>query len=415
MAVPYPPFSGKRLSLSDATRHGGGRVAGRLSGPQNARRVTDASADIALDQVTFADASEATVAAAWVSGELRKSAEGTWKLSDAIVHAPARRDSPDPDLRSRLPRLQQRAAIVTAARGYFRDQDFLELETPVRVACPGLEPHLRAFPSGERHWLITSPELHLKRVLAAGAERIVEFARAFRDEERGPWHRAEFTMLEWYRSFAGLDAIQADCEALVTACAEAAGLQTATIADCDLTPPFDRVTVRDALIDHTGLDLAILQQRDALNAAITKLGIQTATDDTWDDLFFRVWIDKVEPQLGRRRPVFVQDYPASQAALARIRSEPWGDVAERFELYACGIELANAFLELNDPDEQRARHEADRAERQSMGAPVYPLDERFLAALESGMPPAAGIALGLDRLIALLLGAQDLDEINAFP
>jgi lysyl-tRNA synthetase class 2 len=173
--------------------------------------------------------------------------------------------------------------------------------------------------------------------------------------------------------------------------------------------------VREALRRHAGLDLAALQARDDLARALAERGRPAAAGDSWDELFHRAWIADVEPRLGHGRPLFVHDYPASQAALARTRREPWGDVAERFELYLAGVEIANAFDELNDPLEQRRRHEADRDARRAAGRPVPPLDERFLAALESGMPPASGIALGLDRLAALLIGVSSLDEISAFP
>lgn len=408
----YPPFRGTRLALADAVRRGGGWVAGRLWARGIAPRLCDASAEIVLAGIDI----DPTIEAAWVSGVLRSDPGMGWRLSDTTVHAPARGESPDPDMPQRLRFLRRRANVFTAARSYFREQSFLELETPARVVCPGLEPHLSAFPSGDDRWLITSPELHLKRALAGGAGRIVEFARAFRDDERGPWHRPEFTMLEWYRDFAGLEAIEEDCEKLVSACAIAPGVNIAdALPACDLTPPFERLTVREALLRYTGLDLASLQQRDLLAAALQRRGTEAPEDDSWDDLFFRVWVSDVEPRLGLARPVFVRDYPASQAALARVRAETWGDVAERFELYINGVELANAFHELNDPDEQRRRHEADRAARRATGAPVYPLDEAFLAALESGMPPAAGIALGFDRLVAVLLGATSLDEVTAFP
>jgi lysyl-tRNA synthetase class 2 len=181
-----------------------------------------------------------------------------------------------------------------------------------------------------------------------------------------------------------------------------------------LTPPFDRTTVREAVLERTDLDLADLRERDDLAAALRERGHGTGATDGWDDLFFRLWIDEVEPELGRERPVFVHDYPASQAALARVRPDDRWPVAERFELYAAGIELANAFHELNDPDEQRRRHTGDREVRKAAGAQVYPLDESFLAALRSGMPPASGIAFGLDRLVMLLVGVESLDEIYPF-
>jgi lysyl-tRNA synthetase class 2 len=317
-------------------------------------------------------------------------------------------------LSDRLPTLRLRADLVAATRSFFGDRGFLEVETPSRVVCPGLEPHLRAFPAGGDRWLITSPELHLKRLVAAGADKVVEFARAFRDDESGPWHRPEFTMLEWYRANAKLDALETDCEELVAALTAIPGARSA-VGECSLAGPFERTTVRDALMSRTGIDYTELGSRDAMAEAVSARGHGVAPDDDWDDVFFRVWIAEVEAHLGRERPVLVHDYPASQAALARTRREPWGEVAERFELYVAGIEIANAFHELTDPVEQRRRHEADREARRRAGAPVYPLDEEFLATLEAGMPPTSGIALGLDRLIALLLGASSLDEVCPFP
>jgi lysyl-tRNA synthetase class 2 len=392
----YPPHGGKRVPIATAAQSGG-PVAGRIEGGA----LVDATGRVGLESIEPAGARDGD----WVSGQLVVEG-GVHRLVGTLVHAPRLGPSPDPELAQRLPLLAQRAEIVHAARAFFRERGFLEVETPARVLCPGLEPNLRAFPAGRSHWLITSPELHLKRLVAAGAERVVEFARAFRDDERGPWHRPEFLLIEWYRAFAGLDAIMTDCEELVLACARIAGKA--------LQVPFARTTVNEALLRATGLDLAQLQDRADLERAVADRGHSVAPDDGWDDLFFRVWISEVEPGLGRTRPEIVQDYPASQAALARTRRESWGEVAERFELYIDGIEIANAFHELNDPIEQRRRHEADRAARALAGSSVYPLDERFLAALTSGMPPASGIAFGLDRLSALLLGAGSLDAILPF-
>ena len=403
----YPPFRGPRVPIADAARTSG-RVAGRIRSDGRGTWLVDASGEARLTEVEPARAVDGD----WVSGRLVVDGT-THRLVDVSVHAPRLAPPLDVALSGRLPLLHGRAEVVAAARRFFRDRGFLDVETPARVPCPGLEPQLRAFPAGGELWLITSPELHLKRLVAAGAERVVEFARAFRDDERGPWHRSEFLLVEWYRAFEGLEAIEADCEALVRACAAAAG--TTRVRDaCDTGVPFERVTVREALGRATGLDLGDLDERESLARAVAARGHAIAPDDTWDELFFRVWIAEVEPGLGWTRPVLVRDYPASQAALARTRRESWGEVAERFELYIAGIEIANAFHELNDPVEQRRRHEADRAARGAAGAPVYPLDERFLAALAAGMPPAAGIALGLDRLAALLLGADSLDSIAPF-
>lgn len=402
-----------RLPVVEAAAAGGGRVAGRLHlAGARAGRLVDASGEVALVAVE-PQAAEGD----WVSGELSLAPGGAARLARVVVHAPCLGPSPDPGLASRLPALRRRAAIVAEARAFFHEQGFLEASTPARVRCPGLEPHLFAFPAGVGRWLITSPELHLKRLLAAGAERVVELARAFRDDERGRWHLAEFTLVEWYRAFAGLDALEEDCRGLVTGCARAAGLgDHPRIAACDLAAPWERTTVRDALVERTGIDLDRSPTRDELAEAVGRLGHATGDGDTWDDLFFRVWIAEVEPFLGLERPVFVHEWPESQAALARLRPAASGRrVAERFELYVAGVELANAFDELNEPAEQRRRHEADRAARRAAGRDAYELDEAFLAALVSGMPPAAGIALGLDRLVALLCGAASLAEVTAFP
>jgi len=411
-ACRYPPFRGPRLPLAEAAKVGRGPVAGRLHIAPDGVRLRDSSGEIRLVSID----GDSVVDGDWISGRLAQAGDDMLRLESVVLHARRNAPTPDAELPSKHAALRTRAAIVAAARSFFREHDFLEVDTPARVICPGLEPHLSAFPAGGDRYLITSPELHLKRLLASGSERLVEFSRSFRDEEQGPWHLSEFTMLEWYRVFAGLDAMEKDCEGLVAACASASGVDVSVaLAGCDLTPPFERTTVRNALREATGLDLAELNQRQAMARAVAERGHPVAAEDSWDEIFFRVWIAEVEPRLGCTRPVFVHDYPASQAALARTRREPWGEVAERFELYVAGHELANAFHELNDPQEQRRRHEADRAERRAAGREAYPLDERFLQALEAGMPPSSGIALGLDRLVALLVGATSLDQVTAFP
>lgn len=412
MAHDYPAFCGPRVLIADALRAGGGPVAGRLLDAPDGLELADESTAVAVHEIGGQPVSSGD----WVSGRLTQRKEGGFRLEAAVAHAVRRKPSPDPGLSGRLAFLRARADLFAAARTFFRERGFLEVDTPARVVCPGLEPHLSAFPAGDRRWLITSPELHLKRLLAAGAERVVEFARAFRDNERGRWHRSEFTLLEWYRAFETLETIETDCEQLLSVCARAGGLgECLTPGSCDLTPPYGRTTVRELLRERTGLDWVELQDRDEFARVVGSRGHVVGADDSWDEIFFRVWTAEVEPQLGLARPVFVHDYPASQAALARTHGVGWGAVAERFELYVAGVELANAFHELNDPSEQRRRHEADRAERRAAGRTVYPLDERFLDALASGMPPASGIALGLDRLVALLVGADDLDAITAFP
>lgn len=320
------------------------------------------------------------------------------------------------ELARRLPVLAARAAILAGIRSFFRERGFLEAETPARVVCPGLEPHLVALPAGPDRWLITSPELHLKRLVAAGAPRVFELARCWRGDERGTQHLTEFTLLEWYRAHEGLDALVEDCAALLPAAARAAGRDPAgAVPGCDLTAAPERLTVREAFARDAGIDLAAHRSREALADAARSLGLPVADDDTWDEVFFRIFLARVEPRLGRGRMTVLAEFPASQAALARVRDDGAWPVALRFELYAAGIELANAFDELTDPGEQRRRHEADRAARRAAGREAPALDEEFLAALEAGLPPCAGIALGVDRLVALVLGLEGARATVAFP
>ncbi|GAB4373222.1 MAG: EF-P lysine aminoacylase EpmA [Acidobacteriota bacterium] len=320
---------------------------------------------------------------------------------------------PSDPTRRRLAVLRRRAHLVRAIREFFESLGYLEVHTPARVVCPGLEPHLVALPAGPDRWLRTSPELHMKRLLAAGADRIWQLAPCWRGDESGPWHLTEFTLLEWYRAGASLEQIADEAVALIRHVAAAAG--TARFGMCALDREPERLTVRQAVLRQTGLDLAALRDRDALADGLARVGVRSAPGEDWDTLFFRLFVERIEPALGRERITLLSEYPASQAALARIRHDPDWPVALRTEIYAGGVELANAFDELTDAAEQRARHEADRQARARAGREVPPLDERFLAALEAGMPPAAGIALGVDRLVALALGLPDVREAVPFP
>jgi lysyl-tRNA synthetase class 2 len=283
--------------------------------------------------------------------------------------------------------LRERASIIRRVRGFFDDLDFVHVETPCAVPSPGLDVHLAALEvRGLRapRWLATSPEYQMKRLLVAGMPRIYQIGRAFRADESGHLHQPEFTMLEWYRAFAGAEDVMRDTEELV-----------ASLGDQRLTAPWERLTVADAFERHAGIAL------------------DTVLPD--EDRFFRMWID-IEPKLGARQPTFVTEWPTSMASLARVVTGSRGTlVADRFEAYVNGIELCNGFGELTDPVEQRRRLEHDQRERARLGLPVYPIDERFLAALEEGMPPSGGNALGLDRLIMLLLGAKDVRDVIAFP
>jgi len=305
----------------------------------------------------------------------------------------------------RRPALEGRARVLSALRRWFEDEGFLEVETPARVRAPGQEVHLDALPSADR-WLITSPEYAMKRLVGAGYERIVSIGKCWRAEERGAHHEPEFTMIEWYRAHTPLARIADDCEALVRLAAGAAGRGRAFAA------PFARVTVRQLMHDFAGMTLEGDESAPALAAKVTAAGVTLGTATAWDDIFFQVWLDRVEPRLPALGPVFVFDWPGPLGALARRHPDD-PRLVERFELYAGGLELANAFGELTDAAEQRQRFETETSARRARGKAVYPIDEALLAALPH-MPPTAGVALGFDRLVMLALGASAIRDVIAF-
>jgi elongation factor P--(R)-beta-lysine ligase len=249
----------------------------------------------------------------------------------------------------------------------------------------------------------------MKRLVAAGLPRIVQIGKCWRGNESGPHHRGEFTMIEWYRAGAPLAALADDCEALLRAAAVAAGRDPAALG---LAAPFTRATVRDLFARHAGFELGGDEEASTLRAKAAAAGVALGSATAWDDIFFQVFLDRVEPRLAAGGPTFVFDWPAPLAALARPkRDDP--RVVERFELYAGGLELANAFGELTDPVEQRRRFEEETAIRAARGKQLYPIDEALLAALPA-MPQTAGIALGFDRLVMLVLGARDIRDVVAF-
>jgi lysyl-tRNA synthetase class 2 len=327
---------------------------------------------------------------------------------------------------ARRPKLLARARIAAALRAWFAAQGFVEVEPQALQVSPGNETHLHAFSTEivgldglrtPRH-LHTSPEFAMKKLLAAGEERIFSLARVWRNREASGLHANEFTMLEWYRVGAPFTALMEDCAAMLRLAAQAGLTSTARWRGrvCDLTATPERLSVVDAFARHAGVDLAAcLPGSDApaararLAGAAQRLGIRVATDDGWSDLFSKILSERIEPALGEGRPTLLSDYPVSEAALARPNPDD-PRFAERFELYVCGVELANAFGELTDAAEQRRRFVADMDEKQRIYGERYPLDEDFLAALAL-MPAASGAALGFDRLVLLATGAERLDEI----
>lgn len=317
-----------------------------------------------------------------------------------------------------------RGRIQRSIRSWFEAQGFVEVDTAALQVSPGNEMHLHAFatdlvgPGGERRplYLHTSPEFACKKLLAAGEERIFTFAQVFRNRERGALHHPAFTILEWYRAGEPCETLMDDCAALLRIAAGAAGAPTFAWRDRSVDPRAspERLTVAEAFLRLTGIDLPATlatpePDRNALARAAAGTGIKVAVDDTWGDIFSRVLVAKIEPALGLGRATLLTEYPAHLAALARPKP---GDprVAERFELYTCGVELANAFGELTDPAEQRRRLEEEMAEKQRIYGERYPIDEDFLAAL-AHMPPAAGAALGFDRLVMLATGASCVDQV----
>ena len=289
--------------------------------------------------------------------------------------------------------LRQRAYILQGIRQFFNEKGYLEVETPHRIPAPAPESHIDAIPSGS--WFLhTSPELCMKRMMAAGYGKIFQMCRCWRDRERGNLHLPEFTLLEWYRAGADYFSLMEECEGLFRFVAEAMGLGQKIIfcnREIDLSKPWERIPVKEAFRCYTQTSV-----NEALN-----LG-----------LFDERMVQDIEPKLGIEKPTFIYDYPAERGALARLKQED-PTLAERFELYIGGLELANGFSELVDSEEQGKRFHMENANRQSYGKPIYSIPDKFLAELDQ-MPPSAGIALGVDRLAMIFLDAETIDEVVAF-
>jgi lysyl-tRNA synthetase class 2 len=328
---------------------------------------------------------------------------------------------------AKRPLLRRRMRLQTVVRDVLGAMGYDEVETPILVRTPGMEPAIQAFRTdfvpdlgglGPRPlWLHTSPEFAMKRLLADGWDRLFQLTRVFRNGEVSPTHNPEFTMLEFYRADIDCHTLMDDVEALVRASAKAMGAGTTIpVRDqpVDIAEPFERLTVQAAMLRETGLDPLTLDTSEALRSAARARGFHVPESaQSWDDVFFSVFVGAVEPKLGLGRPTFLHEYPARLAALARLKPSD-ARVAERFELYAGGLELANGFSELIDAGEQRRRFEEEQRERQEAGREVYPLDEPFLKAV-AHMPPAAGVAVGFDRLAMWLLGADAIDDLLLFP
>ncbi|MGZ3568015.1 MAG: EF-P lysine aminoacylase EpmA [Thermodesulfobacteriota bacterium] len=289
--------------------------------------------------------------------------------------------------------LQQRAHILQGMRRFFIERGYLEVETPHRIPAPAPESHIDAIPS-DSWFLHTSPELCMKRMMAAGYEKIFQICRCWREKERGRLHLPEFSLLEWYRAGGDYHSLMDECEGLIRFVAKAIGLGEKIVFrghEIDLCEPWERITVTEAFRRYSKISMAgALRQ----------------------NLFDEVMVQEIEPSLGVERPIFIYDYPAQRGALARLKRED-PTVAERFELYIGGLELANGFSELIDSAEQRERFRIENRNRQSLDKPIYSMPEKFLAELDS-VPPSSGIALGVDRLVMVFLNVETIDEVVAF-
>ena len=423
----YPARVGRSHTVRQARKSGNGGtvIAGRLIRlDQGARTgaLKDWSGTADLD---LADPGLSVMLATLSEGDLVE-CTGTWDrdvcfVSSMKLLAPCLRDVPEPaaagavDIRSRL---------MAHTRSFFESRGFIGVDTPTFMVVPDLTPALRSFGTdylddagGSRLlFLQTSPEHYMKRLLAAGCERIYQICRFYRNGERYDTHHPEFTGLEWYEAFADYGSVMTTTEDFVTSLAAAFNGSvklTYQGTEIDLRPPWPRYRVRDFFLDRTGIDLDGCDSRDAFASAAGSGGYEVREDDGWDDLFHRVFLTAVEPELPAGRPVFLTEYPARLPSLAR--RVPGSDrYVERFELYMGGLELANAFSELNDPVEQRARFEKDLRVKRAREGYDGGVDEALLAALEYGMPPSGGIAFGLDRLAMLFADARTIDPVIMF-
>lgn len=322
---------------------------------------------------------------------------------------------------NKRPYLEKRSQVIKALRRFFEESDFTEVHTPALQICPVMDAHIQAFKTahysatgGNAHemYLHTSPEFDMKKLLAAGMERIYQMCPVYRNGEGSPRHSPEFMILEWYRTGADYNAIMDDCEVLLRDVAQVLNITHYRNGDavCDPFKPVEQISVAQAFERYADIDLVQhLDDRDGFAQAAGDTSVRVIDSDKWDDIFHAIMADKIEPNLGQGRTTILYDYPLCMAALSRKKPDD-PRFAERFELYVCGVELANAFSELTDAQEQRTRYEAEMALKEELYGEKYPADEEFFSALEH-MPESAGIALGVERLIMLATGAQDIKDV----
>ncbi|MCO5142719.1 MAG: EF-P lysine aminoacylase EpmA [Oligoflexia bacterium] len=336
------------------------------------------------------------------------------------------------NFQKKLPILRTRERIKLKVKDYFRAEGFDEVDTPSLQISPGLEPHLHAFSTKIENldgsvlqdlYLHTSPEFAMKKLLVAGMEKIFQFAKVYRNREYSNTHHPEFTMLEWYRVGEGYESLMDDCEEVLKQVANVATKEGSFLWNQKTCNPFDkgeRISVEQAFLHYCGISLFDTiddQWKPSMRPLAEKakeLSVHFDASDSWDDIFFRIFFEKIEPYLGVGKASFLYGYPVHMAALSRVSPKD-PRIAERFELYICGLELANAFGELADPIEQRRRFNEDMKLKQKIYGKTYPIDEDFMAALDFGFPESSGIALGFDRLAVLATHAKSVDDVQWLP
>lgn len=320
------------------------------------------------------------------------------------------------------PFLRKRRLVLREIRNFFDERDFIEVDTPALQICPTIDTHVHGFKTKffdqtinyvGNYYLHTSPEFDMKKLLVAGMSRIYQICHVYRNAEGSRLHSPEFTMIEWYRTGEDYRALMEDCIVLLRSIAKNLDIKTYKHRgkECDPFAPWEMISVAEAFEKYAGMDLSLyLDDKEKFSNAISVAGIRVAEDDEWDDLFFRVMAEKIEPYLGAGHPTILYDYPVCMASLSRRKPDD-PRYSERFEMYVCGVELANAYSELTDAAEQRARAGVEMQAKQDIYGYTYPVDEDFFEALDYGMPECAGIALGIDRLVMLACGADDITQV----